>query len=183
MPAPPHSNDWLPLQENRGDRHDLIVKSGFKNILEIGTSIGHCTIWLAWAAAKTGGKATTIEIDQRRHEQALRNVREAGGEKFVDARLVNAHELVKQLPGPWDFVFQDADKDWYLNYWLDLEAKVAPGGCFTAHNVLRPDGRAAVQFLDRARANPRFSTRFEAGGSREGISAIPQNWWATGVLS
>lgn len=150
--------------------HDLIVKGGFRNILEIGTSTGHSTIWLAWAAAKTGGKVSTIEIDQRRHEQALKNIRDAGVEKFVDARLANAHELVKQLPGPWDFVFQDADKDWYLNYWLDLEAKMAPAGCYTAHNILRPDGRAVAQFLDRAKADPRFTTRFENGGSGEGIS-------------
>ena len=76
-----------------------------------------------------------------RSQQALRDIREAGVEKFVDARLTNAHDLVKQLPGPWDFVFQDADKDWCLHYWLDLEAKITPGGCYTAHNVLRPDGR------------------------------------------
>ena len=63
--------------------HDLIVKGGFRNILEIGTSTGHSTIWLAWAAAKTGGKVSTIEIDQRRHEQALKNIRDAGVEKII----------------------------------------------------------------------------------------------------
>ena len=163
-------NYWNVPYEDGQILHDLIVKGGFKNILEIGTSTGHSTVWLAWAAAKTGGRVTTIEIDQRRHQQALRNIREAGVEKFVDARLANAHDLVKQLPGPWDFVFQDADKDWYLNYWLDLEAKITPGGCYTAHNVLRPDGRAVTQFLERAKANPRFTTRFDDGGSGEGIS-------------
>ena len=163
-------NYWNVPYEDGQILHDLIVKGGFKNILEIGTSTGHSTVWLAWAAAKTGGRVTTIEIDQRRHQQALRNIREAGVEKYVDARLANAHDLVKQLPGPWDFVFQDADKEWYLNYWLDLEAKIAQGGCYTAHNVLRPDSREVVRFLERAKANPRFSTRFDDGGSGEGIS-------------
>ena len=97
----------------------------------------------------------------------MRDIREAGVEKFVGARLTNAHDLVKQLPGPWDFVFQDAGKDWYLNYWLDLEAKITPGGCYTAHNVLRLDGRAVTRFLERAKANPHFTTRFDDRGSGE----------------
>ena len=58
--------------------HDLVLKGHFTRILEIGTSTGHSTIWLAWAAAKTGGKVTTIEIDRGRHETALRNFKKAG---------------------------------------------------------------------------------------------------------
>ena len=62
-------NYWNVPYEDGQILHDLIVKGGFKNILEIGTSTGHSTVWLAWAAAKTGGRVTTIEIDQRRHHQ------------------------------------------------------------------------------------------------------------------
>ena len=69
---------------------------------------------------------------------ALANLKRAGVAEYVDARLADAHDLVKLLPGPWDFVFQDADKEWYLQYFRDLEAKMAPGGCYTAHNVARP---------------------------------------------
>ena len=84
----------------------------------------------------------------------MRDIREAGVEKFVDARLTNAHDLVKQLPGPWDFVFQDAGKDWYLNYWLHLETKISPGGCYAAHNVLRPDGRAGDPVFGSCQSQP-----------------------------
>jgi predicted O-methyltransferase YrrM len=149
--------------------HDLAVQIGAKRILEIGTSTGHSTIWLAWAAAKTGGKVTTIEIDRRRHERAVANFKRAGVAEFVDARLGDAHELVKQLPGPWDFVFQDADKEWALQYFLDLDPKMAPGGCYTAHNVARP-ARAMREFLDRVRSDSRYDTRFADGASSEGIS-------------
>ena len=51
--------------------YDLIVQNRYKDILEIGTSTGHSTIWLAWACSKNGGKVTTIEIDEGRHRQAL----------------------------------------------------------------------------------------------------------------
>ncbi len=150
--------------------HDLVVKGGYKAILEIGTSTGHSTVWLAWAAAKTGGRVVTIEIDRGRHERALANLKRAGVAEYVDARLADAHELVKTLPGPWDFVFQDADKEWYLQYFLDLEAKLAPGGCYTAHNVARPYARQVTEFLNYARMRPGMSFRFAEGASGEGIS-------------
>ena len=150
--------------------HDLVVQGGHKAILEIGTSTGHSTVWLAWAAAKTGGRVVTIEIDRGRHERALANFRRAGVAAYVDARLADAHDLVKSLPGPWDFVFQDADKTWYLQYFRDLEAKMAPGGCYTAHNVARPYARQVTEFLDYASKRPGVSFRFAQGASGEGIS-------------
>jgi len=150
--------------------HDLVLALGAQRILEIGTSTGHSTTWLAWAAAKTGGRVTTIEIDRGRHERALANFRRAGVAAYVDARLGDAHELVKTLPGPWDFVFQDADKAWYLQYFLDLDPKMAPGGCYTAHNVARPSAREVREFLARVRGDPRYETRLAAGASSEGIS-------------
>ena len=53
----------------------------------------------------------------------------------------DAHELVKQLPGPFDFVFSDADKGWYTQYFKDVDPKLEVGGCFTAHNVAWPRRR------------------------------------------
>ena len=46
-------------------------------------------------------------------------------------RLGDAHDLVRQLPGPWDFVFSDADKEWYTQYFKDVDKKLTGGGCFT----------------------------------------------------
>lgn len=114
---------------------DLIVKSGFKDAVEIGTSTGHSGIWIAWALSKTGGKLTTIEIDPDRHRIALANFKAAGLSEYIDARLGDAHELVPKLTGNYDFVFSDADKEWYTRYFTSLWPKVRAGGCFTAHNV------------------------------------------------
>jgi len=147
--------------------YDLIVEHRFTKALEIGTSTGHSTVWIAWALSKTGGKLVTIEIDPARHKQALQNLEEAGLARFVDARLGDAHQLVKQLPGPFDFVFSDADKDWYTQYFKDVDPKFQIGGCFTAHNVSRRGGGAAA-FLDYVRTLPNYETRVE--GSSEGVS-------------
>jgi caffeoyl-CoA O-methyltransferase len=149
--------------------HDLVLKNKAINILEIGTSTGHSTIWLAWAAAKTGGKVTTIEIDKRRYRTALENFRKAGVTAYIEARLADAHSLAPNLKGPFDFVFCDADKEWYLQYFLDLESKMSAKGCFTAHNVLWGRDPDIRRFLDYVKGNPRFRTHIERG-SGEGIS-------------
>ena len=115
--------------------HDLIVERGYTRALEIGTSTGHSGIWIAWALSKTGGKLVTIEIDERRRSEALENFERAGVARYVDARLADAHELVKTIEGPFDFVFSDADKGWSRQYFEDLAPKMAPGGCFTTHNI------------------------------------------------
>ncbi|MCX6227366.1 MAG: class I SAM-dependent methyltransferase [Bacteroidia bacterium] len=105
------------LDNNQSNRHegnipesdgkllyDLIVKNGYTRALEIGTSTGYSTIWLAWALSKTGGKLITIEIDGDRYKAALANFKKAGLSDFIDARLANAHDLVKELSGPFDYV-------------------------------------------------------------------------------
>jgi predicted O-methyltransferase YrrM len=164
-------NEWHDLNvpyEDGQALYDLVVKKGFKRGLEIGTSTGHSGIWIAWAMSKTGGKLITLEIDRDRHETAKRNFEAAGVAPFVDARLGDAHALVPALQGPFDFVFSDADKGWYTQYFKDLEGKMALGGCFTAHNVL--DGFAGVgEFLDYVRSRPGFETTVEHT-SRSGIS-------------
>ena len=115
--------------------YDIIVKNGYTKALKIGTSTGHSSIWIAWALSKTGGKLITIEIDETRHKEAVANIREAGLSEYIDARLADAHELVKELDGPFDFVFSDADKGWYINYFKDVDPKLNSGSCFSAHNV------------------------------------------------
>jgi predicted O-methyltransferase YrrM len=148
---------------------DLVVKGRYRNILEIGTSTGHSTIWLAWAASKNGGKVTTIEIDRGRHEEALDNFKKAGVSSYIQGIRADAHKAVPQLPGPYDFIFCDADKEWYAQYFLDLKGKLAPGGCFTAHNVLWSHDPHIRKFLEVVRSDPAFQTRIERG-SGEGIS-------------
>jgi predicted O-methyltransferase YrrM len=115
--------------------HDLIVRHKYTRALEIGTSTGHSGIWIAWALSKTGGRLITIDVDQRRHREALANFEAAGLSQYIDARLGDAHALVPALPGPFDFVFSDADKDWYRNYFEAVLPKLAVGGCYATHNV------------------------------------------------
>lgn len=145
--------------------HELIVERSFKRGLEIGTSTGHSGIWIGWALAKTGGRLVTVDIDEGRHREALRNFQEAGVAPFIDARLADAHDLVPRLEGPWDFVFIDADKDWYTNYAKAVLPKLRVGGCLTAHNVSPGRGRRQMSgdFYEYVTGLPNLETSFRAG--------------------
>ncbi len=169
------------LNENRRTWHDLnvpykdgqalfnlIVKNNYRRALEIGTSTGHSAIWMGWALSKTGGKLITIEIDEDRHKTALKNFKKAGVEAFIDARLADAHQLVKELKGPFDFVFSDADKEWYTQYFKEVDPKLVVGGCFTAHNVTN-GFRDVKKFLDYVRSLPNYETTIDRSSS-SGIS-------------
>jgi len=155
--------------------YDIIIKGNYKSALEIGTSTGHSSIWIAWALSKTGGKLITIEIDADRHKTALENFREAGLSEYIDARLADAHDLVKKLPGPFDFVFSDADKDWYKNYFVDTDPKLIVGGCFAAHNVRgNPSGGAGRSgqeiFYEYVKSLANYSTTVNNEGAGLSVS-------------
>ena len=161
--------DWNVPAEDGKVLYDLIIRNQYKRVVDIGTSTGHSAIWMAWALSKTGGKLITIEIDEGRYRQALANFAAAGLSDFIDARLADAHELVVELKGPFDFVFSDADKGWYKNYFMALAPKLEVGGCFTAHNVTSGFGSGITEFLDYVKNRPNFKTEINTA-SRAGIS-------------
>jgi caffeoyl-CoA O-methyltransferase len=163
-----HWHDWNVPYEDGKVLYNLIIKNHYTRALEIGTSTGHSAIWIAWALSKTGGRLITIEIDEGRYKTALKNFKKAGLEQFIDARLDDAHQLVKELKGPFDFVFSDADKDWYIQYFKDVEPKLVVGGCFTAHNVTNGFG-GIKDFLDYIMSLPNYQTTIDRSSS-SGIS-------------
>lgn len=167
-----HKNQWHDMNVPASDGqelYNLIIKNNYKKALEIGTSTGRSTIWIAWALTKTGGKLITIEINEGRYKQALENFKEAGLSEYIDARLADAHELVPKLEGPFDFVFVDADKDWYKKYLELLLPKLEEGGCFSAHNVLNTYMRGIPEFVEYINNSPELETSIIRSSS-SGIS-------------
>ena len=163
-------NSWEDLNVPEADGqllYDIIVKNNYKNAVEIGTSTGHSGIWIAWALSKTGGKLITIEIDEGRYKEALANFKEAGLSEYIDARLADAHELVPALKGPVDFVFSDADKSWYINYFKDMDPKLTVGGCFATHNVDRNTNYSFYEYVSKL---PTYKTTLDNRGRGMSIS-------------
>ena len=178
-----HRGTWRDMNVPESDGrvlHDLIVKHGFTRALEIGTSTGHSGVWIAWALAKTGGKLTTVEIDPgtppHRGGELQRSGAGAVHRRPARRRTHNRAGAV----GTFDFVFSDADKDWYTNYLVAVWPKLAPGGCFTAHNVSgRGAGAGIGDFLTHLKSLPdavTTSTPPAARGSRSAASGDRAMW-------
>lgn len=168
-----HKYSWRDMNVPASDGkilYDLIIQNHYTRALEIGTSTGHSGIWIAWALSKTGGKLITIDIDEERYREALSNFEEAGVAEFIDVRLGDAHKLVPELSGPFDFVFCDADKYWLTNYIKAVVPKLEEGGCFTAHNVSDLNRTSGIaEFIKYIENNPGLKTTY-AENSRAGIS-------------
>jgi len=170
-----HRDNWHDMNVPDVDGqllYDIIIKHKYTKALELGTSTGRSAIWIAWALSKTGGKLITIEIDVSRHKEALENFEKAGLSKYIDARLADAHKLVPHLKGPFDFVFSDADKDWYKNYLDILASKLVIGGCYTTHNV-SDHGRCGFglrSYVAYLKSLKNFKTTFNDSGAGLAIS-------------
>jgi predicted O-methyltransferase YrrM len=123
--------------------------------------------------SKTGGKLITVGIDPSRHKTALKNFEEAGLLEYIDARLADAHKLVPELKGPFDFVFSDADKDWYRNYFVAVDPKLKTGGSYVTHNVYSKGGRGSgnsASYIDYILSLPNYKTTFNDLGNGVAIS-------------
>jgi predicted O-methyltransferase YrrM len=135
--------------------HILIRSSRRTRLLEIGTSNGYSTIWLAWAARATGGHITSIDRNADKQAQAEANLRRAGLRKSVDLLCGDATEIVASLLGPFDCVFFDADRLSAPTQLALLVPKLAPDALILADNVLsHPDEISG--YLAALEALPQF---------------------------
>jgi len=141
----------------------LVKKVDAKRVLEIGTSNGYSGIWMASALRETGGRLTTLEIDDGRHALAVKNFRAAGVADIVDSRLTDALQELTRIEGPFDMVFIDAWKPDYFKYLQLVLPKVRPGGVIAAHNVTSSPGPMS-DFLEAIKTNPSLRTEFATPG-------------------
>jgi predicted O-methyltransferase YrrM len=130
----------------------LIEETQAKAILEIGTSYGYSTVWLAEAARATGGKVISLELAARKANYAKAELGKAGLADFVDFRVGDALKTLESLPGPFEIVLLDVWKDLYVRCFDLLYPKLAPGAIVVADNMLFPEASRPDANLYRARA-------------------------------
>jgi predicted O-methyltransferase YrrM len=101
----------LNLQPDTAMLISILVRSGKRTrVLEIGTSNGYSTIWLAWSVSILGGRVVSIDRNPDKVAMAHANLERAGLRHLVDLRHGDATQVVATLSGPFDFVFFDADR-------------------------------------------------------------------------
>ena len=138
--------------------HLLARLSGASRILEIGTLGGYSTIWLARALG-AGGRLVTVEYSPEHARIARSNIERAGLGDLVEIRVGKATVVLKALhderPEPFDFVFIDADKPPYEEYYRLALKLTRPGSLIVADNVIRqgqviePGGDESVRGVRR----------------------------------
>jgi predicted O-methyltransferase YrrM len=132
----------------------LIRATGARRILEVGTSNGYSTIWLADAAESNGGRVITVDVDGSRTSLARENVRVAGLDALVELRTEDAAEtLARSEDGEWEFVFLDAERPAYPSYLRDLVRTMAPRGLLAIDNV-ESHSHELVDFTSLIEAEP-----------------------------
>ena len=128
----------------------LVRATNARELLEIGSSNGVSTIWLAAAARQNGGRVTGTEILPERAAEANRNLADAGLDAVAQVVAGEARATVASLPGPFDLVFIDAEKDDYVHHLETVVGQVRPGGLILADNVVSHD-LSAYQAMLRSR--------------------------------
>jgi predicted O-methyltransferase YrrM len=115
----------------------LVRATRSRRILEIGTSNGHSTLWLADATEAVGGRVETLDIDPRRTEQARANLERAELSAVAECRTIGAAQALAEYPdAAWDFVFLDAERPEYSGYWPNLRRALAPGATLAIDNAI-----------------------------------------------
>lgn len=113
----------------------LARAAGATELLEIGTSIGHSTLWLADAAAANDGALLSLDVDPRRSATAALNLERAG--LVAELRVADAGTVLIDAPDRcWDLIFLDAERPDYPGYWPELLRTLRPGGLLAVDNVL-----------------------------------------------
>src|SRR4051794_27562265 len=115
----------------------LVRSMQAKRVLEIGTSNGYSTIWLADAAEAVGGSGLSLEVEPERTALARANLAKAGVDGFVELRTADAGEVLAQLgDGSFDLVFLDAERPAYVGYWPHLVRVLRDNGLLVVDNTL-----------------------------------------------
>jgi predicted O-methyltransferase YrrM len=115
----------------------LVRATGAQRLLEIGTSNGYSTVWLADALRSTGGRMLTVDTDAERSAQAARNLDRAGLTERVELRVEDAAATLRSEPdGRRDMIFLDAERPPYPSFWPDLVRVLRPGGVLAVDNVV-----------------------------------------------
>jgi predicted O-methyltransferase YrrM len=113
----------------------LVKATGARRLLELGTSIGYSTIWLADAAEAVGGTLVSVELDPERSATARANLERAG--LTAELRVQDAGEALRDSGDEsWDLIFLDAERPAYAGYWPDVLRTLAPGGLVAVDNVI-----------------------------------------------
>jgi len=161
-----NSDKVLSIGRDTGIFYNILLQTmDAKKILEIGMSVGYSTIWFADALSKqTGKKIITIEQDENKIARAKKNFEDADIGDLIEIRHGDALKILSEIHNEYnsaesfDFVFIDADKERYIQYFDAVLPLLRPGGIIGADNILFPERfrKFTDLYVRHVRKNPKI---------------------------
>jgi predicted O-methyltransferase YrrM len=162
------SRRMLNITHDTGEFLAVLVRAmSARRILEIGTSNGYSTLWLAQAAQATGGMVTTVEHSDYKAGIARENFARSGLGAYITLIQEDAGSLVKNAAeDSYELIFLDADRTYYAGWWPDLKRVLRPGGLLVVDNALSHAEEMAT-LVGLINADADFSTSLVPLGNGE----------------
>ncbi len=157
--ATDRSHRMLNITPDTGEFLLLLIRAlKAKRVLEIGTSNGYSTLWLAQAVQPLEGKVTTVENSTYKVELARINFARAEMGRWINSQLVQAGDFLKQQRADiFDFVFLDAERKEYVGWWQDLQRILVAGGLLVVDNAVT-HAQELEDFVRVVRQTPGYIT-------------------------
>ncbi|RKU15800.1 methyltransferase [Candidatus Poribacteria bacterium] len=131
------AKQYTNIAPENGQFLSILIRSiQAQNVLEVGTSNGYSTIWLAAALKETGGRLITLEFDPKRAAEAQAHLKEAQLDDIVEVRVGNALDEIPKCDAIFDLVFLDADKGEYRRYLELVLPNIRSGGLIVADDTV-----------------------------------------------
>jgi len=145
----------------------LVMATDARRVLEIGTSNGYSTLWLASAARAIGGSVTTVELSELKLGMASANFARSGLASCIALVHDDAGRVLKRSPDAgYDLVFLDSERPEYPGWWPDLKRVLRAGGLLVVDNAISHPEQMAP-FVALVDADPAFTTSLVPVGNGE----------------
>jgi predicted O-methyltransferase YrrM len=162
------SRRMLNITRDTGEFLSVLVRAtGARRILEIGTSNGYSTLWLAEAAGATGGSVATVELSEYKVGLAAKTFARSGLVPLVSLLHEDAGRVLQRsADGAFDFVFLDSERAEYPAWWPQVRRVLRSGGLLVADNAVSHREQLAP-FVALVGADPQFTTAVVPVGNGE----------------
>jgi predicted O-methyltransferase YrrM len=158
----------LNITRDTGEFLSVLVRAMLaRRVLEIGTSNGYSTLWLAEAARDIGGSVTTVELSDFKIRLASENFTRSGLSAFITSIHDDAGRvLAGSADGAFDLIFLDSERPEYPGWWPDLRRVLRPGGLLVVDNATSHPEQMAP-FVALVKADAVFTTSLVPVGNGE----------------
>jgi len=176
--AKAHSEQLLNITPDTGLFLSILVQAvNARQVLEIGTSDGYSTIWIADALRSLrGGTVTTFEISEKKFRMAKLSFEKSGLTRYINHRLGDIRPYLRKAKAESvDLIFLDAERPQYVSYWVDMDRALKPKGLLVVDNALSPKPEELVDFFNLVQGTGRYLSQMLQIGKGEMVALKQQS--------